>query len=90
MGVYNDRSMMKTKIPEIQIYTTPTCHYCHMAKEYFKSKNLIYTEYDVLKDIKKREEMIRETGAMGVPIIKINGQIIIGFNKAKINELLGI
>lgn len=75
---------------KIEIYTTPTCHYCHMTKEYFKSKNLAYTEFDVLKDVKKREEMIRETGAMGVPVIKINGQIVVGFNKSKINELLGI
>lgn len=75
---------------KIEIYTTPTCHYCHMAKEYFKSKNLAYTEYDVLKDVKKREEMIRETGAMGVPVIKINGQVIVGFNKGKISELLSI
>lgn len=75
---------------KIEIYTTPTCHYCHMAKEYFQSKNLVYTEYDVLKDIKKREEMIKETGAMGVPVIKINGQIVVGFNKSKINELLGL
>lgn len=75
---------------KIQIYTTPACPYCHMAKEYFKSKNLAFEEYDVLKDLQKREEMIKETGAMGVPVIKINGKIVIGFNKGKINELLGI
>lgn len=75
---------------KIQIYTTPACPYCHMAKEYFKSKNLAFEEYDVLKDLQKREEMIKETGAMGVPVIKINGKIVIGFNKGKINELLGL
>lgn len=61
-----------------------------MAKEYFKSKNLAYEEYNVSTDIQKRQEMITETGQMGVPVIKINGKIVIGFNKSKINELLGI
>lgn len=75
---------------KIEIYTTPSCAYCHLAKEYFKSKNLAYLEYDVLEDVKKREEMIKETGAMGVPVIKINGQVIVGFNKSKISELLGM
>ncbi|TSC74632.1 MAG: Glutaredoxin-related protein [Parcubacteria group bacterium Gr01-1014_44] len=75
---------------KIEIYTTPSCAYCHMAKEYFKSKNLVFQEYDVMKDAQKRQEMITETGQMGVPVIKINGKIVIGFNKGKINELLGL
>ena len=75
---------------KIEIYTTPSCAYCHMAKEYFKSKGLEYEEIDVLKNVPKRQEMITETGQMGVPVIKINGQIVIGFNKSKINELLGL
>ena len=75
---------------KIEIYTTPSCAYCHMAKEYFKSKGLEYEEIDVLKNVPKRQEMITETGQMGVPVIKINGKIVIGFNKGKINELLGI
>ena len=79
--------MMQSKI---EIYTTPSCAYCHMAKEYFKSKGLEYEEIDVLKNVPKRQEMITETGQMGVPVIKINRQIVIGFNKSKINELLGL
>jgi len=75
---------------KIEIYTTPSCAYCHMAKEYFKSKGLEYEEIDVLKNVPKRQEMITETGQMGVPVIKINRQIVIGFNKSKINELLGL
>lgn len=61
-----------------------------MAKEYFKSKNIAYEEYDVSKDIVRREEIVKETGQIAVPIIKIDGKIIVGFNKAKINEFLGI
>ena len=84
MGVYN-RKMTNNKI---QIYTTPACPYCHMAKEYFKSKNLPYEEFDVMKDVQKRQEMVTESAQMGVPVIKINGKIVIGFNKTKINELI--
>lgn len=75
---------------EVKIYTTPYCSFCHMAKEYFKSKNIAYEEYDVSKDIVRREEIVKETGQIAVPIIKIDGKIIVGFNKAKINEFLGI
>ena len=75
---------------KIQIYTTPYCGYCKMAKEYFKSKGLEYQEYDVVSDEKKRDEMVAKTGQMGVPVIDIDGEIVIGFNRPKINELLGI
>ena len=75
---------------KIEIYTTPSCHFCQMAKEYFKSKNMAYQEYDVMQDMQKRRELIQESGQMAVPVIKINGQIVVGFNKGKINELLGL
>ena len=73
----------------IKIYTTPTCAYCKMAKEYFKSKNLSYEEYDVSKDIPRQKEMIEKTGQFGVPVIDINGKIVIGFDKPKIDQLVG-
>lgn len=75
---------------EIIIYTTPQCGYCHLAKEYFKSCGLSYQEFDVLKDISRREEMLRGTGQIGVPVIKVNGQFIVGFNRTKIKEALGV
>ncbi|MBI2676807.1 MAG: glutathione S-transferase N-terminal domain-containing protein [Candidatus Yanofskybacteria bacterium] len=74
----------------VEIYTTPSCPYCHLAKEYFKSKGIDYKEYNVAQDVKKREEMLKLVGQIAVPVIVINGQAILGFNKAKINELLGI
>lgn len=74
----------------IKIYTTPTCAFCKMAKEHFKSKGLEYTEYDVSKDVEKQKEMIDKTGQFGVPAIDINGKIVIGFDKPKINQLLGL
>ena len=74
----------------VQIFSTPTCAYCKMAKEYFKSKNIEYDEFNVAEDEVKRQEMIDKTGALAVPVIVANGKIIVGFNKDKINEALGI
>jgi glutaredoxin-like YruB-family protein len=75
---------------KVEIFTTPSCAYCKMAKEYFKEKNIPYIEYDVQRDIAKRQEMVEKTHQFGVPIIIINGEIVIGFDRAKINKLLGL
>ena len=72
------------------IYTTPTCGYCRMAKEFFKQNNVAYSEYDVAADADKRNEMVEMTGQMGVPVITIDDNIIVGFNQSKIAELLGV
>ena len=73
----------------VTIYSTPSCHFCHMAKEFFKSKDVAYTEYDVASDIEKRKEMIEKSGQMGVPVIIIGDKIIIGFDKPEISNALG-
>lgn len=72
------------------IYSTPTCHFCHMAKNFFKEKNIAYTEYNVASDLAKRKEMIEKSGQMGVPVIIIGDELIVGFNKPKIIQLLGL
>jgi len=59
-----------------------------MAKDYFAENNIEYTEYNVAEDAEKRAEMMEKTGQMGVPVIEINNEIVIGFNEAKIKELL--
>jgi glutaredoxin-like YruB-family protein len=74
----------------ITIYSTPTCHYCGLAKEYFKSHGLKYTEYNVATDLAKRKEMVDKTGQMGVPVIDIDGEIMVGFEESRLAELLGI
>jgi glutaredoxin 3 len=74
----------------VLIYSTPSCHFCHMAKEFFKEKGIVYTEHDVASDTAKRQEMVEKSGQMGVPVIQIEDDLIIGFNKPKISELLGI
>ena len=73
---------------DVKIYTTPTCHYCHMAKEYFTEKGITYQEYDVSKDSAAREEMVEKSGQMGVPVILIDGNMIIGFDRDKVEQLL--
>lgn len=72
------------------IYSTPTCHFCHAAKEFFQENNIAFTEHDVASDMDKRTEMIEMTGQMGVPVIKIDEDVIVGFDEDKIKELLKI
>jgi glutaredoxin-like YruB-family protein len=73
---------------EVKIYSTPSCHFCHMAKDFFAENNIAYTEFDVAADAEKRSEMMEKTGQMGVPVIEIGDQYVIGFNESKIKELL--
>ena len=74
----------------ISIYSTPTCTYCSMAKDFFKKNNIKYTEYNVATDSTKRAEMIEKSGQMGVPVIDIDGQIVVGFDKGTIAGLVGV
>ena len=75
---------------EVTIYSTPTCSYCKMAKEFFKEKGVSYTEYDVASDAEKRNEMIEKSGQMGVPVIVIGDEMTIGYDKGKLSEMLGL
>ena len=74
----------------VTIYSTPTCSYCHAAKEFFKSHEVSYTEHNVASDAVKRQEMIEKSGQMGVPVITIDDQLVIGFDQNKLAELLGV
>ena len=83
--IYNFQGMAK-----ITIFTTPSCVYCKMAKEFFKENNFEYMEKDVARDLEARKEMMERSGQMGVSVIDINGQLVVGFNREKISELLGL
>ncbi len=72
----------------VTIYTTPTCGYCNMAKDYFRKNNVQFTEYNVAQDRAKAEEMVRKSGQMGVPVIDVNNEIIVGFNKPAVEQAL--
>lgn len=73
---------------EVIIYSTPTCHFCVAAKDYFKANGITYVEHNVKEDAEKKKEMIERTGQMGVPVIQVGKTIIVGFNKGKLDELL--
>ena len=74
----------------VTIYSTPSCHFCHMAKEFFKENSIAYTEHDVAADMEQRKQMVEKSGQMGVPVIQIDNDLIVGFNKPKVAELLGL
>lgn len=74
----------------VTIYSTPACHFCHAAKEYFTDNNVAFTDIDVAEDQEKRQEMIEMTGQMGVPVIRIDDDVVVGFDESKVKELLGM
>jgi glutaredoxin-like YruB-family protein len=74
----------------VTIYSTPTCHFCQLAKEFLTEKNIPYTNYDVSMDAAKRQEMIQMTGQLGVPVIVINDSIMVGFDREKLADKLGV
>lgn len=75
---------------KVTIYSTPTCHFCQMSKEFFKENNIAFTEYNVAADLEKRQEMITKSGQMGVPVIYVGDELTVGFDKERLSELLGV
>jgi glutaredoxin 3 len=80
---------------KVTIYSTPTCHFCNLAKDFFKANDVDYTEFNVAEDVAKRDEMMEKTGQMGVPVIAVENdggeeQVVVGFEEGKIKELLGM
>lgn len=76
--------------PKVLVFSTPTCSFCNMAKKYFREKGVKFTDIDVSRDQAAARDMVRRSGQMGVPVIDIGGKIIVGFDRPKINSLLGI
>ena len=74
----------------VTIYSTPTCHFCQLAKEFLTEKGIEYTDYDVSTDMEKRKEMIEKSGQMGVPVIYVGDEMMVGFDKDKLSSSLGI
>ncbi len=73
----------------VKLYTTSTCPYCDMVKDFLKNKNVNYEELNVAEDEKARQDMIDKSHQMGVPVLDINGTIIVGFNRPEIEKALG-
>lgn len=72
----------------VKIYSTPTCPWCKKAKEFFKANNVKFTDVDVSADEAAQKEMVEKSGQMGVPVIEIDGKILVGFDQTKIEEAL--
>ncbi|MCC7469694.1 MAG: glutaredoxin family protein [Bacteroidetes bacterium] len=75
---------------DVLIYTSPTCHFCHMAKDFFNANNVKFTEKNVADGEEIRNEVIEKSGQMGVPVIFIGEDMVIGYNEPKIKSLLGL
>ncbi len=73
---------------KVTVYSTPTCPYCHMAKDYLKNHNIKFEDIDVSKDREKAKEMVQKSGQMGVPVIEIGKKIIVGFDREAIKKEL--
>lgn len=77
-------------MPNVKIYGTPTCPFCVRAKEFLKNNNVEFEDIDISENQEKVRELIQKSGQMGVPVLDINGAIVVGFDKAKIAKLLGL
>jgi glutaredoxin 3 len=88
--IFDSYLILNLHMKEVTIYTTPTCGYCKMAKEFFAANNVAFTEYNVGTDLEKRKEMIDRSGQMGVPVIFIDSEMTVGFDKNRLTTLLGL
>ena len=75
---------------QVKIYSTPMCPWCQVAKDFLKANSIVFEEIDVSQDEKLAQEIILKSGQMGVPVIEIDGKIVIGFNKPLLEEFLGL
>lgn len=79
---------METK--KVEIYSTVTCHFCHLAKDWLTEKGIPFTDYNVGENVEKRKEMMEMTGQLGVPVIKVGNEVMIGFNPEQLAKILEI
>jgi glutaredoxin 3 len=77
-------------MPKVIVYSTPVCPYCEITKKFLQKNNIEYEEKNIAGDQEAAKEMMEKSGQMSVPVIDIDGKIIVGFNKEKISELLNI
>ncbi len=89
-SVYSGEKKGNAEQKRVIVYSTPTCPHCNTLKDYLKRNQIPFRDIDVSKDQKMAQELVRKSGQQGVPQTEINGKIIVGFNRSKINEMLGI
>jgi len=74
----------------VTVYTTPTCSWCGAVKDHLRSRGISFEEIDVSADMQRAREMVEKSGQYGVPVVDIDGEVIVGFDRGKINQLLGL
>jgi len=80
----------KKKYPRVIVFSTPSCPYCRKAKKYLRSRGVPFRDVDVSRDRAAARDMVRRSGQQGVPVVDIGGKIVVGFNRPKIDKLLGL
>jgi len=75
---------------KVKVYSTPACPYCYVLKDFLREHKIGFEDIDVSADQQAAEEMIQKSGQMGVPVTEIDGEIVVGFDKAKLEKLLNI
>lgn len=78
------------KFPRVILFTTPSCSYCRMAKKYLREQGVKFKDVDVSRDQAAARDMVRRSGQQGVPVLDIGGKIIVGFDRPKIDQYLGL
>ena len=81
---------MVAKQPRVIVFTTPTCRYCNALKRYLRQHKIKFKDVDISRDERAARDVVRRTGQMGVPVVDIGGKIVIGFDRPKIDRLLGL
>ncbi len=81
---------MDVKQPKVIVFSTPTCSFCNTAKRYLREKKIQFTDIDVSRNMSAARDMQRRTGQTGVPVLLINNRPVVGFDKPRINRMLGI
>ncbi len=82
-----ENKVFRVRPAEVTIYTTPTCPWCHRAKAWLRDKKIRYREIDITSDRSGLDEMVNISGQTGVPVIVVGGEVIVGFNQSRLNEI---
>ncbi|HSO27619.1 MAG TPA: glutaredoxin domain-containing protein [Anaerolineales bacterium] len=80
----------KTKQPKVILFTTPSCSYCRSAKQYLRQQGIRFKDVDVSRDSAAARDMVKRSGQSGVPVIQIGSKVVVGFDRPKIDSLLGL
>jgi glutaredoxin 3 len=80
----------KKSYPRVIVFTTPTCTFCRQAKKYLRQRGIPFRDVDVSRDAAAARDMVRRSGQQGVPVIDIGGRVVVGFDKSRVDRLLGL